>query len=189
MPKKARGSSVLFWLMALAGGGTLAACLILPAWLDYQAALGAVASARQLIADRTALSERYQKQIDHLKHDPSYVERLALEEFGLATPGATAIPITSPDDSAAAPTAAVPYSEFRTPEDDVLPEEVSEFLERTLVRYPLARVFVMERTRPAMMALGGLLLASAVLLLGRPRHASPQHDPSPPSTRALEREP
>ena len=151
----------MFWLMFLTGGASLAACVILPAWLEHQAALEAVTDARGRVERLQRRLEVYDKQIEHLQVDDAYLERLARKEFDLPSAGVTTVRIESEsaDESAAdvdrgAAAAGEPFP------------ELSAFVERALARYPLTRVFVFDQTRPIVMAMSGGLVLASMLLLG-----------------------
>jgi hypothetical protein len=166
---------LMFWLMLAAGYAVLAPCLVLPAWLEYEAQLSQL---RDRDAAVTALDEQVRqakKQIDRNKNDPAYILRLAEREFGLsiATPNIAVIPVQpSPPRDDAPPAAGAASS---PPIQDVLPE-LSAFLEQAVARYPYARLFVHETTRPVLLAMSGGLLVTAIMLLGgwgRQRGAPP----------------
>lgn len=158
-----RMEALLYWIMVLAGAAALAPCIVLPPWIEYQAARAAREAAAQRVVDEQLRLAAVRKQREHLETDPSYLLRVARETFGIAGPGGppprVAIPIT--DDPAAAGVSPV------APEADVLPE-LSEFLQQVLRRYPQAGLFVSPDTRPLMMGLGATLMIGAIVLVGVP---------------------
>lgn len=150
MARGTRLETLLFWLMALGGAAALVPCLVLPPWLEYQAQL----QRRQAAITQHAAVERQveivEKQIDHLQNDPDYVRRLAEQGYAPRVeppPEPDAAPDTSDDDATLLP-------------------ELSHVVRRLMDRYPATWIFVDPRTRLPLMALGGALLVSAVILLG-----------------------
>ncbi len=180
MARSGRGAALLFWLMALTGIAALAACLILPPWLEHQAALQLHADARRHVAELEARLQVLEKQIAHLRNDPAYVERLAHEEFGITTPGVQTILLdrsasaaSHPADpnrdrqrAASDPNRARKKAARNTPADDygAEPPELSTLVAELLERQPLVSVFVLDQTRPIVMAMSAALLLAAVLL-------------------------
>jgi cell division protein FtsB len=164
MPRSGRRVTLLFWLMALTGGAALAACLVLPAWLEHQATLQLHAQARQQVADLETRLQVVEKQIEHLRHDPAYVERLAHEEFGLTAPGVQTIVLDRADSLASQPTTANVAGPTPSPSDESK-RGSSRLVGDVLERYPAASVFVLDETRPIVMALSATLLLGALLLL------------------------
>jgi type II secretory pathway pseudopilin PulG len=160
--------ALLFWLMLLTGAAVLAPCLVLPAWLEYQAQLERRQAAVAYLAALEFRLDAAQKQIEHLHNDPAYVMRLAEQEFGRALDAADSETIyvaPSPEDDTPLPPMPPRYDPNSA--GDVVPE-LSAFLEQVVQRYPHACVFAVGRTRPFLMAIGGILIVTAVLLLGRP---------------------
>lgn len=175
-----RMEALLFWIMVLAGAAALAPCVILPPWLEYQAARVARDVAAQRVVDEQLRLAAVKKQRDHLDNDPSYLLRVARETFEIAGPDGppprVAIPIT--DDPAAAGIPPVP------PDADVLPE-LTEFLQQAIARYPQMWLFVSPETRPLMMGLGAILMIGAIVLVGvptRPRRAATEAEPPTPAS-------
>jgi hypothetical protein len=170
MPRWGGRVTLLFWLMALIGGAALAACLVLPAWLEHQAALQLHWQAEEQVARLEARLRVVQKQIGHVRHDPAYVERLADGEFGLTTPGVQTIALDRQDSSASQPTAA-DMATHTLPLNDVGERDSSRLVGDVLKRYPAASVFVLDETRPIVMAMSAVLLLAALLLLRTGRRA------------------
>jgi hypothetical protein len=144
--------SVLFWMMFTAGGLSLAACLLLPPWFEYQATHAQWIGAEHRAAAMEQRVRTISRQIERLEQDEAYLNRIAFEEFGIATPGVE--------------TLAVIPSE---PEEPNLPqpgrsEERLAIINRLVERYPLAWVFVQSSTRPAAMGASGLMVLAALLL-------------------------
>jgi cell division protein FtsB len=161
MPRSNRGTLLLFWLMLLIGGAALFACLFLPAWLEYQAARREHAAACRRIAALEDELTRVVRQIEHLQHDPAYLERLNRQEFGIDTPGVEFKPIEvrpPATDQSLADTAA-------SPDDDL-----ATALEKASEDSPFVSVFILDETRPIVMAMSGLtmLVALGMLLRARP---------------------
>jgi len=160
--------TLLFWLMMVAGAAALAPCLILPAWLEHQAQLERRLAAQAYAAALQFRVDTVQKQIEHLRNDPAYVMRLAQQEFGHgidASKSETILIEPSPDEGIVGPPAQAASADPNNP-DEIIPE-LSAFLEQAIQRYPHAYFFVHSGTRPMLMATGGVLMLTAVLLLGR----------------------
>ncbi|MBU0640168.1 MAG: septum formation initiator family protein [Planctomycetes bacterium] len=166
MAQRNYAAGLLFWLMAASGGAALAACLILPPWLEYQALRAERAERERQVAQLEAHILTLQKQQEHLKFDPAYVERLAQQEFGIEPAGAETIMLDPPPGDGS-PVATGAGGQVPQVDDEVLPE-MSILIERGLLRYPFARVFVDDRTRPLVMALGAVVLLAAIVLVRRP---------------------
>ncbi|TWT41224.1 hypothetical protein RAS1_39180 [Phycisphaerae bacterium RAS1] len=158
MQGSTRGAGLLFWIMTLVGGAVLMPCVLLPPWFEY------VAQRERLAAMQTSLAQVeqrlvvIQKQIEHIQTDAAYVERLYRQEFGAAPP--VAAPPATPE-AAAAPAAPAPSAA-----DAVVPE-ITRFVDDLLGRYPAAYIFVRSQTRPVVMLIGGGMIVTAVVLLGR----------------------
>lgn len=176
--------------MTLTGGLALAACLLLPAWFEYQVARQEYAAALQRRAELRSRSEAVERQIEHLQRDVAYLERVYRREFGSAPPGTDALGIQRAE--------AAPWPEPRQPEPATAsaresgagrrrPEdsatmsgemehpggtpsgldEVSQLVEQAVRRYPLIWIFVLDSTRPAVMIAAGVLVLAALVLLSR----------------------
>jgi cell division protein FtsB len=153
-------NEILFWMMLLVGGGSLAACLVAPAWLEYEEAQQQLLEARQRNAELEHLAEARSRQVEHFYRDLEYVQRFASRELHMSTPGVDTVRLDLSDID-------------NTPLEDrtagiVEPEttaaEVAERL-RSLVRTrPVAAVFVLEPARRVVMLLSGLLLIGALVL-------------------------
>ena len=166
--------TLLFWLTLVASAALLAPCLVLPPWLEYQAQRDRLQAAQRQAEILASRVQAVEKQIDHLQNDPAYVLRLAQQEFGEAIlpPGAETVRIEMGPDTfeSNGPTAA--SVEPLPAAEDVLPE-LSAFLQQVLQRYPHAQVFVNPRSRPVLLGFGGVLLLTAIVLLGRAGVARP----------------
>ena len=163
-----RLEAMVFWVMTLVGAGFLIPALVLPPWLEYQAQLERRRAAEMQVQALEFRLRAVEKQIDHLQRDPSYVLRLAEQEFGQPMgPATKTIPVDPSDDQPATPYAAGPQQDpGKQVGEDVLPE-LSAVLEEGIRRYPKASLFVDPRTRPAVMVIGGGMLLAAIVLLGR----------------------
>jgi len=157
----------LFWSMLLVGGVSLAACLILPAWLEYE-------DARQRWFEAQARNERLRQQvenrtyqIEHLYHDREYLSRVAAEEFPVSVPGIRRIRLDLPGfDSQRAAESAPRSSLDCSPAADA----PADRLRWVLRGHALASVFVFEPARRIALMLSAMLLLAA-LLLGLPPRA------------------
>lgn len=160
--------SVIFWLMLLAGAALLAPCLILPPWLEYQAQLERHRAAEAYL---TAVEEQLraaEAQLEHLQNDPAYVLRLAEQELGAgaAVPGVETIAVEDGLGSANGPESAARGREVGGGAGDELLPEWADYVERVLARHPYAQAFVRSPARPVLMGGGGVLILTAILLLG-----------------------
>lgn len=140
----------LFWLMLLMGAAVLVPSLLLPPWIEHARLQAQHQQAQaQLAATRRHLAI-VEKQIDCLKHDPAYVLRLVENGCAPRFRG----PIGHADNvQERLPTTVTPRATV-----------TSQLIER----YPVLRGYVDGRTRPALLAMGGTLLLTAIVLLGRP---------------------
>ena len=153
----------MFWGMALLGGALLAPCLILPAWLEYEASLDLKALREYQIAAQEAEITKLCQQREHLETDDAYVLRLARRELNIETPGMERIDVAPGEmETGNAGPRALPA------DDDELTPELSAMVEEIMLRYPRTQVFVHGATRPALMIVGGGLLLTAIVLLGKP---------------------
>ncbi len=165
-------AGLLFWFMALAGGLTLAPCLILPAWIEYRAALDAHVVAEKRLRD---LQERHtgnERKIEHQRNDVAYLEREARRLFGVSAPGVDSIIVESDESSerqAAQREAESTLAAMRAARQAELLPEASRLFEDVLNRHPLARIFVLDQTRPVVMSMGAALLLAAIFLVGPAR--------------------
>jgi hypothetical protein len=147
----------LFWLMLATGGGSLAACLLLPAWLELRHAEARLDEMTATVAEFEKKVEATRLQIIHLKRDPEYNERFVRQEFNVRTPGVEVVDLSpliavEPDAAASQP----------APTDS---SRWTATLERQTQENPYLAVFLADGKRPAAMALSGLMLAGAVLLM------------------------
>ena len=164
--------SVVFWLMMLGGAGLLAPGLILPPWLEYQAQLERHRAAETYLVAVEEQLRTAKAQLDHLRNDPAYVMRLAERELGegAAMPGVETIKVEEGLGPADRPQSAVRDADVG---GDELPPELADYVERVLARHPYAQAFVRSPARTVLMGGGGVLILTAILLLGvtRPSHA------------------
>jgi cell division protein FtsB len=160
---RANGSTTFFpWLMLLIGGASLYACVFLPPWLELRALRQEHADAQTRIADLEKRLAAATRQIEHMQSDPAYIERLARKEFGTETPGVEIIPVETRQGTVDEPAAAPPA----TPR-----EELATTVERAAHTNPLVAVFVLDQTRPTVMAMSGVIVIIALVLLLRHRPA------------------
>lgn len=158
--------------MILAGGSVLAASVLMPAWLEYQAARHMLVSADTYVSQLRERATSLSAQIRHLQHDPAYVERLAREEFGRPKPDVRVIPMDAlpaadvdaddEHDTASAAPRRDEYSQLgaTTPPPD---------LPAAIATSPLTRIFLDDTTRQmAMIVSSATILAAIVLLCGGP---------------------
>jgi hypothetical protein len=161
MARKDSAASLLAWFMLLAGGVSLFACVFLPPWLEVRALREEHAAARMRVDQLEVRLARATKQIEHMQNDPAYLERLAHKEFGIEPPGVEVIPVEIRE-SASASAPADPASEAPV-------EKLAVDLEQATHTSPLVSVFVLDQTRPIVMAMSGVLVIIALVLLNRAR--------------------
>jgi hypothetical protein len=163
MPRAGAGTTFLSWLMLLAGGVSLFACVYLPPWLELRALRQEHAAASAYVDRLEQRLARATKQIEHMQSDPAYLERLAHREFGIQPPGVEVIPVEA---RATTTSPATPGPRAETPA-----AELAADLERATETSPLVSVFVLDQTRPVVMVMSGVLMIVAVVLLNRARTA------------------
>ena len=161
MARKGSTTTFLPWLMLLIGGASLFACVILPPWLELRALRQEHADAQTNIADLENRLARATRQIEHMQNDPAYIDRLAREEFGVQTPGVEIIPVETRQN-----TVDEPAEPPATPR-----EELATTVEHAAHTNPLVAVFVLDQTRPIVMAMSGVIVIVALVLLIRHRSA------------------
>ncbi len=161
------GSPALFWSIFLIGGATLAACLILPALLEYRKARQQYALALERDAALQQRIQALENQIEHLARDETYLSRIARKEFGLEPSDVEVLMIDNPDRKPD-PNDAPPAVVLSTTRLDVIAERV----ERAARRNPLVSVLLLDTTRPIVMALAGLAVICALFLLSPSRAAA-----------------
>lgn len=151
--------------MLVVGGVSLFACLFLPALLEYRAARREHAAKSQQVAYLEEENRRADKQKEHLERDAAYIERLHREEFGTGTPGVEIIPVETRASGSEQPDSAL------SPTDATSSEDVATAVEHAAHENPLMAVFVLEQTRPIVMAMSGVVIVVALVLLMRRRPA------------------
>jgi hypothetical protein len=165
-PARRRGplEAILFWIMLLIGVSVMAPCLLLPAWLEHQAARACLRERTERVAQLEAHLLTLEKQIEHMKTDPAYVLRLAEAEYGHLFPelARETIPVaTAPARDSAVHTTAPAEPETEPP------LQLAGYLEQMLARYPQSWAFVQAPTRHGLMLMAGVLIVAAIVLLGR----------------------
>jgi hypothetical protein len=165
--RKPRGSyalnALLFWLMLTAGSLSMAACLILPVWLEYQATGRLVARAEQRNEALRLERDARELQIAHHEFDPEYNERFVRQEFNLRRADRVTIVLDPPPGQPADSPVAAPEDPPRSQAD-----ELAEMIETAARRNPIVSLFALPQTRPVVMVLSGILLFGSVLLLRSP---------------------
>lgn len=146
--------------MLAAGGLPLAACLVLPAWFEYDAARRQHEEAELRIARLEQRRSAVDRQIEHLQENEEYLSRLLRRESGREDGGET-IAVVDPNLHLEALAPPAPTAE-ETPL-----AELSAFVDQAVRRYPVAAIFVVNHTRPLVMAVSGAMVVSALLLLCR----------------------
>lgn len=164
-------AAVLFWVMFLAGGGALAACAILPVWLEHDSLRTLHAEAQRRVQELEQRLIAYDRQREHLEQDPAYIERLARKEFGIVTPGVETVQVEIAPVELHATT--LPASR---PSDPAL--EIAERVRLAARENALVSIFVLEQARPLVMLLSAGLLLIAFVAFNWPRSAGPRASPS-----------
>lgn len=159
-----RLATLLYWLMLAAGGALLVPCLVLPAWLEYRATLDLYARRRLAVERHQAAVERIREQRKQLETDDAYLLRLARRELNYEIPGVTRIEVEPAELPASSDP---PLPELKPRHEEELAPELSALVEQLMVKYPAAQIFARNETRPPLMIMGGGLIVTAVLLLGR----------------------
>ncbi len=160
MARANAGTTFLAWLMLVAGGLSLFACVFLPALLEYRTTRREHATGQREVAHLEEQNRRVDKQQEHLKNDPAYIERLNRREFGIETLGVEIIPVETRQNTTDEPASAPPA----TPRD-----EFATTVEHAAHTNPLFAVFVLSQTRPIVMAMSGVVVMVALVLLNRRR--------------------
>lgn len=161
-----RSEAWLFWMMLVLGGASVGACLVLPAWLEYEAATRLRDEVAAQVDALSAAIERVERQQEHIQNDPAYVERLAWEELGIDKPHVDEIVIKLEGPEAAA----IEQVGLSSAEDLSAVSTEGQHVEALLVKYPALTLFVRDETRPIVLAMGGVMVFGALLLLGGSGH-------------------
>ncbi len=167
-PSNRLAAGILFWAMTLLGTGSLAASLLLPAWLEYRESQRALRQVEQRIARTRYRIRCAEARLRHLRDDPSYIARLAREEFGTPVPGVRTVFVYDPPRPTGPPAAAAVAGTSATHRPA---EAFAQALERRIRRDPWLAVFVLPPTRPWVMLFATGLLVSAWILLPAGRRA------------------
>ncbi len=158
MSRSRYGTVLLAWLLVGMGGAALAACLILPPWLEVRALRGEQQRAEAQIDALKRQVDELARQIEHLQSDPAYLERIGRTEFGFTPPGVELIPVEAVESAAQTQSVAQP------------PLTLAERVEAATRENPLVAVFVLDQSRPFVMGLGAAAgLVGLALLVPRPR--------------------
>ncbi len=155
------GTTFLLWLMLLAGGLSLFACIFLPPWLETRQLRQEHEQTEQRVVELERQLTRLTKQIEHMKNDPAYLERLARLEFGTQTPGVEVVPVEI------RPGPAILPDETGASVEETPAKELAEELEQATRTEPIVSVFVLDQTRPIVMVMSGVLIIVALVSLIR----------------------
>jgi len=161
MARSNRGATLLFWLMFLAGGTALFACLFLPLRLEVRTLRRAHALAQQRIVELEEDLTRVAKQVEYLRDDPAYLERIGHREFGIEPPGVEIVWIETPENPTTQPTSASALA------NNERREQLATGIEQATRTSPFVSVFVLDETRPIVMAMSGVVVVVALVLLLR----------------------
>ena len=174
MSTQRHAGNFLFWFMLISGGLILAPAMILPAWVEYQAALDLRARHAEQVARWEAEITRLRKQREYLENDDSYALRLAYEDLNVNVPGIERIPVTPVEDADPPPADGTEQVFIQPPEE--LAPELSALVETLLDRYPLAGMFLWPQTRPSLLFIGAGLVFTAIVLVGEPVRKTNRQD-------------
>ncbi len=190
MPSSERFAAVLFWFMLATGFAMLAPCLVLPAWFDYRDARHIFIERTQSLAELRAQRRTAGRQIEHLKHDHAYLERLAARELGIETGDRRTILLDEKLWAAGdRETKTAAGRETKTTAPPAVPDHfaaLSAAVDVGIQRAPsLIYTFVSPHTRPVVMIAACVMIFAAVFLVRprKPRVAAPvQHSDMAEST-------
>lgn len=164
--------AVLFWLMVGMSLATLTPALLLPAWIDYRAALH-MRAGKRLLVDRLEREVTAQdRQIRHLHDDGAYNERILREELGIEVPGVRTIYVDPPRvDVGPYGRVAADTALRRIADDEGLFPAIGRTAEGAIETWPGGvRLFLDPPTRRWIaLGSGSLLLGAVVLAGGSPR--------------------
>lgn len=170
----------LFWIMSLSAGGVLAACAILPAWFEYWAAsraFGEKTAQLEALETQAVLRDR---ELEHLRHDAAYIERIARQELGVTKVGVESLVLDVDD---VAPLAGPPLPGGQAVAGPPAPDsasgyfslpELSQRIEQMVRKYPTLSVFVHPATRGPLMVMSFAVLLAAIVLLALPTTRRPR---------------
>ena len=156
---------MLAWLLVWMGGAALAACLILPPWLELRALRVQHQQAQAEIRRLEGQVDRLARQIRHLQDDPAYVERIGRSEFGLTPPGVELIPVQPVERPGEQAASRPSVTREETP--------LGDRIEDAARHNPLVAVFVLDQSRPFVMGMGAAAGLVGLLLLVRRPPAEP----------------
>ncbi|MFO0839731.1 MAG: hypothetical protein U1D55_14545 [Phycisphaerae bacterium] len=157
-------SFLLFWFMFLGGGAILAAALLLPAWLDYEAARARHRQALERETEHELRQTILSNQIEHLRSDPAYVDRLARRELGIDAGQVQTIVLLPPASDEIVPEESPAESALSVDDD-----EISVTVRVALQRYPALGLLLNTQLRPLLIGLAAGLVLTALVLLNRQR--------------------
>lgn len=157
MSRTDRATFLLAGLMVAAGGAAFFLSAYLPPLLELRALRVEYENTRARVAELEERLLRVSKQMEHMRDDPAYWERLMRKEFGTTTPGVQGLPVDvrpNPVESVAA--------------GPVQPERVFDLdLEEVVWNHPFLAVFVLDETRPLVMAISGVVVLTSIFIMFR----------------------
>ena len=148
-------SFFLACFMLLAGGGALFASTYLPPLFELRALRLEYQEYRRQVEELEQRLMRLTKQKEHIQDDPAYWERLMRKEFGTITPGVQEVPV----DIQPVPVDSAPTDPSRSGTD--------RELERAVWGHPFFAVFVLDQTRPLVMAMSGVVVLISLFIMIR----------------------
>lgn len=156
---------ILVWLLMLTGGAALAGALLIPPWLELQALREVHAEAQERLRDLQDRVVRVERQIEHLRSDPAYVERIARDEIGFEPADVDTILIDIDPPPASQPTTLAATGDFA----GGIP--LAAKVEVAAQSNPLVTMLVVEPHRSRVMIISGAtLLAALGILVLSPLH-------------------
>ncbi len=154
------GAGLVFWILIALAVATLAPCLVLPAWREYQQAdLTAQIRTRQAeLAD--AEVARLERRLDAIHNDPAVVARLARRELAYRGPGEelVAVPVDCTVDAPLPPALNL---------DEFVPVQPPVGITRLLAYLPdwdYDALFCTSPTRETLMGMSAGLIAAAFII-------------------------
>lgn len=161
-----------FWLLLLLGFATLAPCLLLPEWREYQAIAVAEQVEQHRTATMAALVQEKHRLLERLHQDPAVVVRLAQRELRYRRADCDLIPVAGASTGTVLLTAPTDVLAGVEPADPIViePPQLPVWLARwsdLLPPYNYDGVFCDGEVRPILVIMSVALIALAFALYGR----------------------
>lgn len=160
-PARDTGRGFVFWMLTIMGVAVLAPCVLLPEWRTYEQILETEAAYQERTDALRADLEREQRLLEALRTDPGVVARLAQRDLGFRRTDERAVEVFALTDDGQPHTATT-----------AAPDATPAWLDRLLAPLPdldYDRVFCDDESRPALIAMSVMVLATAFTLFIRAR--------------------